>query len=248
MDYLTITPENLPKEHICCGFTSKESAVGYQLKKDWLKAEMELGYTFRKADARGKVFIEYVPIEQSWLPLQGSNFTVINCFWVSGQFKGKGHGKQLLEFCKQDSAQRDGMVAVTSDKKRPFMSDPVFLKRQGFEIIDEAPPYFKLWGLKTNANAQFPRFKDTARKGVCPDKEGISIYYSNTCPFTEHYAKNFMPAYAERKGVPLKVHHINSRPTAQKMPIPWIIFSVFYQGELVTLEVKPDRHLDKLLG
>ncbi|MCU7876393.1 MAG: YoaP domain-containing protein [Candidatus Thiodiazotropha sp. (ex Lucinoma borealis)] len=30
----------------------------------------------------------------------------------------------------------------------------------------------------------------------------------------------------------------------QKMPISWIINSVFYKGQLVTLEMKAQRHLD----
>jgi len=31
------------------------------------------------------------------------------------------------------------------------------------------------------------------------------------------------------------------------MPIPWIINSVFYKGELVRMEMKAERHLDKLI-
>ena len=90
-------------------------------------------------DVRGKVFIEYVAIEDSWLPLKGSHFTVINCFWVSGQFKGKGNGRKLLQQCLEDARNMDGVVAISSDKKRPFMTDPKFLQHHGFEIIDEAP-------------------------------------------------------------------------------------------------------------
>ncbi len=51
----------------------------------------------------------------------------------------------------------DGCVAISSDKKRPFMSDPKFLKYQGFEIIDEDPPFFLNYGgLKTNPKATYP--------------------------------------------------------------------------------------------
>ena len=62
----------------------------------------------------------------------------------------------------------DGVVAISSDKKRPFMSDPKFLKHHGFEIIDEAPPYFKLWGLKTNPKATFPAILPSAKLGRSP--------------------------------------------------------------------------------
>jgi len=156
MKLLKLTNINIENEHTCCAISDKKCIDGYQKKKDWLKSEFKNGYKFQKMDVRGKVFIEYVAIEKSWLPLKGSNFMVINCFWVSGQFKGKGNGNKLLKECMSDAKEMDGIVAISSDKKRPFMTDPKFLKHHGFEIIDEAPPFFKLWGLKTNKNAIFP--------------------------------------------------------------------------------------------
>ncbi|WP_394364779.1 YoaP domain-containing protein [Polaribacter atrinae] len=41
---------------------------------------------------------------------------------------------------------------------------------------------------------------------------------------------------------------MKSQEDGRKMPIPWIINSVFYKGELVSLEMKVERHLDKLIG
>lgn len=138
---INLTEENICNEHICCAISDKKCAKGYELKKEWLKTQFEKGYRFQKVDVRGKVFIEYIPIEESWLPFDGQNFMVINCFWVSGQFKGQGYGKQLLEQCFKDAVAMDGVIAITGDKKRGFMSDPTFFKHMGFEIIDEAPPF-----------------------------------------------------------------------------------------------------------
>lgn len=245
---LKLTDKNLEDEHICCAISDKKCADGYQKKKDWLKTEFKNGYNFQKLDVRGKVFIEYVPIEKCWLPLEGSNFMVINCFWVSGQFKGQGYGKKLLKQCLDDAKNMDGIVAISSEKKRPFMSDPKFLKHQGFEIIDEAPPFFKLWGLKTSPKAAFPKIMDGSKSGTCPNKEGITAYYSNTCPFTDYYTNQLLREYADKKGVPLTIEHIKSQSDGHKMPIPWIINSVFYEGELATLEMKVEKHLDKLIG
>ena len=87
---------------------------------------------------------------------------VINCFWVAGQFKAKGNGKKLLQQCLKDAENMDGVVAISSDKKRPFMSDPKFFKHMGFEIIDEAPPFFKLWGLRTKSDATYPEIMKSA--------------------------------------------------------------------------------------
>ncbi|MBJ2176454.1 YoaP domain-containing protein [Aureibaculum sp. A20] len=247
MEILKLTDQNIQDEHICCAISDKKCLNGYDKKKQWLKTAFKNGYNFQKVDVRGKVFIEYTPIESSWLPLIGNNFMVINCFWVSGQFKGKGNGKKLLQQCLADAKGMDGIIAVSSDKKRPFMTDPKFLKHQGFEIIDEAKPYFKLWGLKTNANAKFPQFMESATSGNCPNKAGITAYYSNTCPFTEYYTNGLLRDYAKRKNIPLEIIPITSQEEGRKMPIPWIINSVFYNGELVSLEMKVERHLDKLL-
>lgn len=247
MPLLQLTNKNINEEHICCAISDKKCQDGYQKKKDWLKTEFKNGYTFQKVNVRGKVFIEYVPIESSWLPLNGNNFMVINCFWVSGQFKGKGNGKKLLQQCMKDSEKMDGIIAISSDKKRPFMSDPKFLKYHGFEIIDEAPPFFKLWGLKTNANATYPQIMENAKSGKCPDDKGITAYFSNTCPFSDYYTNQLLREYAKNKNVPLTINHIKSKEDGHKMPIPWIINSVFYKGQLVTLEMKAERHLDKLI-
>ncbi len=248
MGILTLNPDNIADQHICCAFSDKKCRPGYEAKKAWLTEQFQNGYTFRKLDERGKVFMEYVPIEHSWLPLDGKNFMVINCFWVSGKFKGNGYGKELLEGCLADAEGMDGIVAVASGKKRPFMSDPKFFKRMGFEVIDEAPPFFQLYGLKLKDDAVFPRFMDSARQGKAPDNGGISAYFSPTCPFTDYYIKQHLANYAAEKGVPLDLHFLDSQEKARKMPIPWIINSIFYKGELVTLEIKADRKLDKLIG
>lgn len=250
METLVLSPKAIESEHICCAFSDKKVVAGYQAKKEWLKTEYANGYRFRRADARGKVLIEYVPIEHSWLPLNGKNYMVINCFWVSGKFKGNGLGKRLLNECIADAkaAGMDGLVAVGSKKKRPFMSDARFFVAQGFEVVDEAPPFFQLYALRFNSNSQTPAFLDSARKGQSPYKHGISTFYTSTCPFTDYWNNVHLKQYAERKGVSLRVTHLKTRKEARQMPIPWIINSVFYNGELITLELKPDRHLDKLIG
>lgn len=248
MDFLSLNDQSVQDHHICCAMSDKKCANGYAAKKGWLRTQFSNGYRFHKGDVRGKVFIEYVPIEHSWLPINGNNFMVINCFWVSGQFKGQRHGKTLLEQCLRDAKGLDGVVAVSSDKKRPFMTDPKFLAHNGFEVIDDAPPFFKLWGFKTNPKAHYPSFLDTARAGCCPEADGITAYFSNTCPFTEFYTNKALRDYAASKDVPVTIHKITSQKDGRAMPIPWIINSVFYNGELVTLEMKAQRHLDKLIG
>ena len=89
---------------------------------------------------------------------------------------------------------------------------------------------------------------ETAKSGTCQNKEGITAYYSNTCPFTDYYTNQVLRAYAEKKNIALTINHISSREEGLKMPIPWIINSVFYKGELLSLEMKVDKYLDKIIS
>jgi hypothetical protein len=43
------------------------------------------------------------------------------------------------------------------------------------------------------------------------------------------------------------LHQITTQKQAHSMPIPWIINSVFYDGELVTLEMASPTRIDALL-
>ena len=90
IDFITLTKDNIEKEHICCAFSDKKCQESYNLKKEWLKRQFENGYVFRRLNERAKVFIEYGPAENGWVPVKADNYLLINCFWVAGQYKGKG--------------------------------------------------------------------------------------------------------------------------------------------------------------
>lgn len=120
--YITLTKENIDTEHICCAFSDKKYLKGYEMKKAWLKKEFDNGYIFRRLDARAKVFIEYVPAEKAWIPVDASNYLMINCFWVSGQYKGNGHAKALLQSAIEDAKTqgKNGLVTGCWNKKVSF--------------------------------------------------------------------------------------------------------------------------------
>lgn len=38
--YITLTEDNIDKEHICCAFSDKKCLEGYESKKEWLKRNL----------------------------------------------------------------------------------------------------------------------------------------------------------------------------------------------------------------
>lgn len=236
--YITLTKENIDAEHICCAFSDKKCSEGYELKKAWLKKELDNGYVFRRLDARAKVFIEYVPAEKAWIPVDAPGYLMINCFWVSGQYKGNGHAKALLKSAIDDAiAQgKSGLVTVVGTKKFHFMSDTKWLLRQGFETIETLPNGFSLLALKIAA-AQNPSFKECAKSGECEEKEGLVVYYTNRCPFTDYYVNGSLWVLAQENNIPLKIIKLETMEQAQTSPSPATIFSVFYNGKFLTTDM-----------
>jgi GNAT superfamily N-acetyltransferase len=199
-EIISLTPDNLKDEHICCAIgNDKTSRKREKEKKEWLKQQFQHGFVFKKVNVRGKVFIEYVPAEYAWKPIDAAGYNLINCFWVSGRYKGQGYGRLLLEECIRDSRESKGLVVVTGPKAMPWLVDKKLFLKFGFEPCDDAPPFFELLVRKNNPEAPDPAFRESAKRGTINDKNGVVIMYSHQCPFHEDFV-NIMLEKAQNMG------------------------------------------------
>ncbi len=252
MAYVTLTKENIKAEHICCAFSDKKCAESYELKKQWLRAEFENGYVFRRLDERAKVFIEYGPAEKAWVPVTAPNYMMIGCFWVSGKFKGHGHGKALLADVIEDARNqgKSGLVTVVGAKKFHFMSDTKWLLEHGFETIESIPSGFSLISMNFDTSDTKPCFNEAVRSGNCPDQTGIVAYYSNQCPYSEYHVTESLVRTAKNRHLPLKAIKLETMEQAQSCPSPATIFSLFLHGEFITTDISVcmESRFDKIVG
>ena len=148
MEYIRVTKENLEKEHICCAISNNKD-VQVASKKAWLAQRLDEGLVFLKSVERGKCFIEYLPAEMAWNPIEAPGYMYIDCLWVSGSFKGHGYSNELLEACIADSKAKGkmGLCILSSAKKKPFLADPKYLQHKGFTVSEEADNGIQLWYL-----------------------------------------------------------------------------------------------------
>lgn len=244
---ITVTAENIDREHICCAISDKKGETCVSSKKAWMSARFADGLMFQKLDVRGKVFIEYIPAEQAWCPIDAPGYMHINCFWVSGQYKGKGYANRLLEACIQDAKSKGccGLTAVASEKKRPFLSDPDYLKYKGFSTADAASPFFVLYYLPFTGDAPVPRFKGCAKQGKT-EETGMVLYYTNQCPHTDKYVP-IIVGLAKERGAEISVHKIETTGQAQSAPTPFTTYSFYYNGKFVTNEILSPTKFEKFL-
>ena len=122
-----------------------------------------------------------------------------------------------------------------------------FFQKQGFNICDTAEPYFELWYKPFNKQAPEPKFKSIAKNGICDQKDGLSVYYTDACPFTDYYVNVEMKKIAEKKGLKLYIKKLETRQQAQNHFVPHTIYSVFYNGKFITQHILNERLFDKFI-
>lgn len=248
MELVRISSKNLDQEHICCAISNNKDCQ-VSSKKAWLRQRLDEGLVFLKGDIRGKCFIEYIPAEYAWAPIDADDYMYIDCLWVSGQLKGQGNSNLLLEECIRDSKTKGkkGLVVLSSGKKLGFLSDPKYLKYKGFETADTASPYFELMYLPFDKGADKPRFKPCVKDMAHTDKpDGFALYYTNQCPFNAKYVPLVEEAARAQK-LPFRSVLIDSREKAQSAPAAVTTYAVFYNGSFVSNEILSVPKFEKLV-
>lgn len=247
MEYIRVTKDNIETEHICCAISNNKD-VQVASKKAWLKERFDDGLVFLKSTERGKCFIEYLPAENAWNPIDADGYLYIDCLWVSGSFKGHGYSTDLLDACIADAREQGkcGLCILSSAKKKPFLADPKFLQYKGFTVADEADNGIQLWVLPLKQDAASPRFKDCAKHPHI-EEQGFVLYYTSQCPFNAKYVP-VVEQTAKEQGVPFRAIHLQSREEAQNAPTPVTTYALFYQGEYLTNEQMNDKRFLKLLS
>ena len=244
-EFINLSEENIDAEHICCAIGDPKHQDGVDHKKEWIKSKLKDGHVFRKLNARGKIFIEYEPLETAWVPVSGDNYEYIYCLWVAGSFKSKGIGKELLEYAINDSKEKgkNGICTLVSKKKKPFLGKKKFFEHFGFKVVDNIGD-FELLALQFK-NSETPRFNENARS-MKIDSEDFTIYYSNECPYVEYEVKE-LSDYAKEKKITLNFIKIDSLEKAKDAPCIFNNWANFYKGEFLSNTILNANALEKLL-
>lgn len=246
MEYIRVTKDNLEKEHICCAISNNRD-IQVQSKKAWMQERFDDGLVFLKSTERGKCFIEYIPAENAWNPIDADGYMYIDCLWVAGSFKGKGCSTDLLNACVKDSKDKGkrGLCILSCAKKKPFLADPGYLKHKGFAVCDEADNGIQLWYLPFCDHAAKPQFKECA-KHPHTDETGYVLYYTNQCPFNAKYVP-ILRDIAMKRDIPFKAIRLAGKEEAQNAPTPITTYALFLNGDYLTNQQMNDKRFIALL-
>lgn len=244
-NFINLTVDNIADEHVCCIIRSKKPHQGIEAKKQWLCKRIEEGHVFRKLDEKGVVFIEYAPIETAWVPIVGDNYYYIYCLWVSGEFKGKGYGKLLLEYCLADAKKngKSGVCMLGSKKQKSWLSDQSFVKKFGFQTVDTTNHGYELLALSFDGTV--PEFAIYAKKEEI-ESQDLTIYYDVQCPFI--YQKiELITEYCKSNTIPVTIVEVDTLQKAKDLPCVFNNFAVFYKGQFETVNILDIAYLKRIL-
>ena len=231
MKLIDVTPENVFEETLFCVRDTKSAA--FEKKHAWFLKCLKEGPRLKiLKDLSGKIisFIEYIPAEYAWRPVNAPGYMFIHCMYVhSNKDKGKGFASMMVEAC-EDDAMSNGMhgVAVMTSKGS-WMTDKRLFEKNGY-IESSRKDRFELMVKKFKDSAPDPMLRDWSA-GQSRYK-GWHLHYADQCPWHEKSATDLQETAAQH-GVGLLVKKIESAEQAQSTPSGFGVFSLLHDGKLL---------------
>ena len=229
---ISVTPDNLNTETVFCIKNPKHP--GFQKKKAWFTDRYEEGMRLLIAkDAAGKPasFIEFVPGEYAWRPVQAKDYFFIHClFTYPTKNTGLGYASTLLLAAESaaKSAGKAGLAVFASEGA--WLADPAVFLKNGFQSVAKKDR-FELLVKKLDSETADPEFYDwTTQQAIY--NPGWHIVYADQCPMHDKSAEDLY-AYAAEQGLEIQITKLSSAGEAQLAPSGFGVYSLLKDGKLL---------------
>jgi GNAT superfamily N-acetyltransferase len=248
MRIIDVTPENVDETGFFCLMSRRDSA-GWHRKRRWLDARFAEGLHIKMLDLDegGRGFIEYIPGEFAWRPVEAGGWIFIHCLWVVGKSKGKGYATMLLEECIADARRQgaNGVAMVTSEGN--WLAGRKLLLRHGFDVVDRAAPTYELL-VKTFEDAPPPTFSGSWDEKARSFGKGFTIVRTDQCPYLDDAVTGALEA-ATHRGLATQIIELTSaRAVREEAPSPYGVFSIVLDGVVLSHHPLPSKKLIQLLA
>jgi GNAT superfamily N-acetyltransferase len=232
VDLVKVGPENLPECGIGC-IRSRDNP-GYQRKVEWLRKRFDEGLRFlllRDQKEKPLGFLEYVPGEFAWRPVDAQGWLFVHCLWVfpAGQ-KIRGLGSRLIRACVEEAGRAGSTGVAAMVSSGTWMAGREVFLKNGFTKIAERGR-FELVVHRLREGAE-PRFRDIVQDNwKC---RGLHIVYSDQCPMLSKSVNDLCEMAAEYSLKKPRVTVLKSAYEAQHAPSYYGAFSLLWNGRLLS--------------
>ncbi len=227
---IEVDASNLVEESLFCAKNPKDP--GFKAKAGWLARQQQNGMrlSILKQGDRKVGFIEWVPAEFAWRPIDAPGYLFIQCIMVAQKAdRHQGAATFLIDYvsrCAQDQ-QKTGVAVITSTGS--WMADEGVFKKSGFTRVAQ-DGRFDLLAHPFDKHAAPPQLIDWA--SIPADYPEWTLLYANQCPW-HLKAAVALRACAEEAGIDLFVHEVTDPKEAQTMPGGYGTFALIHEGKVL---------------
>lgn len=229
LEIIEITGENVEKEGLFCLKNIKNP--GFAKKREWLEKQWLVGLKMKMLKVNGETagFIEYIPGEFAWRPVNALDYLFIHCMWVyPKKFYKQGLASMLIDHVAEDAKVSGYGGVVVQSSKGSWMTGPAVFEKNGFRTVEKKDRY-ELLVLKHRAveDPSFISWENNLAK-----YNGLNLIIAYQCPL---FAKSLeeLSKTASSLGHELKVHILQSPNEAQQAPSGYGVYSLVYNGKLL---------------
>ena len=239
-----VTPDNAAEVGYFCIKDTK--APGFKSKLNWHKQRYKEGLRikFLYADDKQIGFIEYVPSEFAWRPIEADNYLFIQCIFIyPNKYRSLGAASVLINEVLKDAKQlkRTGVCTMTS--QGPWMATKKLFSKLGFEKVDKRGR-FELMSLKLGNDKIKPKLLDWESK--LSEYQGWHLLYADQCPWHEKAIK-VLKDTAKVHGISLNIKRIETPDEAKQSPSGFGVFSLIKDGRLIEDHYISKRRFETIL-
>jgi len=230
MEMVSVTPKNAEKETFFCIKDVKKE--GFKSKQSWYEKRYAEGVRLKILKVNNKMigFVEYVPANQAWRPIDASDFMFIHCITVySIKDRNKGMGSLLINEVEKDAKAKGLSGICTMTSKGPWLAEKDVFENNCFLQV-EKKGRFELLSKKWNEDVQDPKLIDwTANQ---KQYKGWNLVYSDQCPWHEKSAFDLLNT-AMDFDIDLKLKKIETVEEAKSAPSGFGNYSLLHDGKLI---------------
>ena len=230
MEIIHVTPENAEQETFFCIKDIK--SPGFNSKLRWFEKRYAEGLRLKILKINKKLigFIEYVPADKAWRPINAPEFMFIHCIVVySKKDRSKGFGAILVEEVVKEARAKGLSGVCTMTSKGAWVAEKDIFEQNGFAIVEKRGR-FELLSKKWGEEAQDPQLIDWTKNQK--KYRGWHLIYADQCPWHEKSAFDLLNT-AMDFGIDLNVKKIESVKEAKEAPSGFGVFNLLHDGKLL---------------
>ena len=231
MKITEVTPKNAKEETLFC--IKDITNPGFENKRKWFEKRYKEGLRMKilkNADDKMIGFIEYVPAEYAWRPIDADNFMFIHCMYVySKKDRHKGYGSLLVADAEKTALAKGMSGVCVMASKGAWIANKTLFEKNGFEKVDKRGR-FELLAKKWDAKAVDPKLFDWTSQQE--KYQGWHLVYADQCPWHEKSVEAILNVAIDN-GINLTVEKMKTAKEAKHAPSGYGVFNLLHDGKLL---------------